>query len=193
MVERIRAAFTTQLAAKVICLQECIHSEFHIHDPHPVREGKGPCQLLTTGPKAKSDLYVTNASQRQLHFVAIDHCIYTDSDPSNCDCALLDGEVAYFVEFKTSEHTIDPTIVVANANPGDCLDQLAASIRDFYDRGILRAGQTVTACASVGFPSKRPQSGAHFQEQLASLQRKIEVASRPIRLRYCSESELHIK
>lgn len=194
MVERVRTALASQLAAKAICLQECAHAEFHIHDPHPTREGKGPCCILTDGPAAKSDLHVRNTSQRQLHFVAIDQCIYTDADPTKCDCALLDSEVAYFVEFKTSEHGIDPTITVANANPGDCTDQLAASIRDFYDRGILQAGQHVTACASVGFPRHKPQSGAHFQEQLASLQRKIQSdAPRSIRLRYCTESELHIK
>ncbi|RZK16198.1 MAG: hypothetical protein EOO56_20485 [Hymenobacter sp.] len=159
-----------------------------------MREGKGPCCLLTTGPRAKSDLRVRNDSQRQLHFVAIDQCLYTDADPTKCDCALLDSEVAYFVEFKTSEHGNDPAIVVANANPGDCTDQLAASIRDFYDRGIIQAGQLVVACASVGFPRHKPQSGAHFQEQLASLQRKIQLDTpRSVRLRYNSESELSIK
>jgi len=194
MVDRFRAAFASQLAAKAICLQECTYADFHVHDPHPVREGKGPCHILTTGPKAKSDLYVRNSSQRPLHFVAIDQCIYTDADPSKCDCALLDGEAIYFIEFKTSEHSINPSIPIANSNPGDCTDQLAASICDFYDRGIIQAGQQVTACASVGFPRNRPQNGAHFQEQLVSLQRKIQLdIPRPVRLRYCSESELDIK
>lgn len=192
MVDRVRAAFAPQLAAKEICLQACAHAEFHIHDPHPVREGKGPCQLLLAGAKAKSDMHVRNSSLRPLHFVAIDQCLYSDADPSKCDCALLDNEAAYFVEFKTSEHGNDPAISVANANPGDCLDQLAASIRDFYDRGILQTGQPVTACASVGFPRHRPQSGAHHQAQLAELQRKIGL-DRSLRLRYNSESELHIK
>lgn len=191
MIDRLRTAFG--LAADAPCLQACGHPEFHIHDPHPVREGKGPCCVLTTGPRAKSDLHVRNASSRTLHFVAIDQCLYTDADPTKCDCALLDGEVSYFVEFKTSEHARDPTIPIANANPGDCLDQLAASIRDFYDRGIIEAGQPVIACASVGFPRNRPQSGAHHQEQLASLQRKVQDgALRRVRLRFCSKSELHI-
>lgn len=191
MIERVRTAFGLPAHAETPCLQACQHTEFHLHDPHPQREGKGPCCILTTGPKAKSDLHVRNATQRVLHFVAIDQCLYSDADPTKCDCALFDGEAAYFVEFKTSEHAHDPAQPVAHANPGDCLEQLAASICDFYDRGILRQSQTVTGCASVGFPRHRPQNGAHHQEQLASLQRKV-GPTRPLRLRYCSESELRV-
>lgn len=194
MVDRVRTAFASQLAAKALCLQECSHAEFHVHDPHPLREGKGPCYLLTTGLKAKSDLHVRNNARRLVHFLAIDQCVYGDSDSEKCDCALISGDTIYFVEFKTSENKHDPTLPKAHVSPGECLDQLAASIRDFYDRGIIPPGQRVYAYASVGFPRNRPQSGAHYTDQLNALQQKVQQdAPRAIRLRFCSESELAIK
>jgi hypothetical protein len=76
-------------------------------------------------------------SQRTVHFVAIDHCLYDDSHPSKCDCALVSGEAIYFVEFKTQEDRAGATTTNPFANPGDCINQLASSIRDFYDRGII--------------------------------------------------------
>lgn len=194
MINRVRSEFAPQLSAKATCLQECPLSEFHIHDPHPVHEGAGPCYISTTGLIAKSDLHVRNATQQAVHFIAIDHCIYDDSNPSKCDCALISGDKIYFVEFKTSENKLDAAISKANVNPGDCIDQLAASIRDFYDREIIQPRQTVYAYASVGYPRHRPQSGAHHQDQLASLQKKVgDGGTRTIRLRFCSESELDIK
>ena len=194
MIDRIRTSFAAQLSATAACLQEHSHLEFHVHDPHADHEGAGPCYVVTTGMIAKADLHVRNTERRTVHFIAIDHCLYGDSNPSKCDCALVSGEKIYFVEFKNSENQVDSTIPKANTNPGDCLNQLAASIRDFYDRNIISPGQTVYAYASVGFPRHRPQSGAHHLDQLNSLQQKVQQGSaRAIRLRYCSESQLDIK
>jgi hypothetical protein len=194
MIDRIQTSFATQLRVTATCLQAHAHSEFHVHDPHAEREGAGPCYIITTGLVSKADLHVRNTLQRIVHFVAIDHCLYDNSNPSKCDCALISGEKIYFIEFKNSENQIDSSILKANTNPGDCLNQLAASIRDFYDRNIIRPGQTVYAYASVGYPRHRPQSGAHHLDQLNSLQQKIQQGNtRSIRLRYCTESELDIK
>lgn len=194
MIERVRASFAAQLSATAHCLQELTHSEFHVHDPHAEREGSGPCYVVTTGLLAKADLHVRNAERRAVHFIAIDHCLYDNSNPSKCDCAMVSGDKIYFVEFKNSENQVDAAIPKANTNPGDCLNQLAASIRDFYDRRIIAPGQTVYAYTSVGYPRHRPQSGAHHLDQLNSLQQKVQQGStRVIRLRYCSESELDIK
>ena len=194
MIERVRTSFAAQLSATASCLQELTHLKFHVHDPHAEREGAGPCCIVTTGMISKADLHVRNTARRVVHFIAIDHCLYDNSNPSKCDCALVSGNKIYFIEFKNSENQADATIPKANTNPGDCLNQLAASIRDFYDRGIINPGQAVYAYASVGYPRHRPQSGAHHLDQLTSLQQKIQQGSaRTIRLRYCSESELDIK
>ncbi len=194
MIDRLRSQLAQQLRTKPSCLDTFTHAEFHVHDPHPVNEGPGPCCILTTGLKAKSDLHVLNTTQRTLYFLAIDHCVYGDANPSKCDCALVSGDTVYFIEFKTSEHHQDAALPKANANSGDCINQLAASIRDFYDRNIIQPGQTVYAYASVGYPRHRPQHGAHYTDQLSSLQLKIqEGTARSVRLRYCSESKLTIK
>ena len=194
MIDRVRAAFVTQLSAKGSCLQEHTHPEFHIHDPHQIKEGSNPCYIVTTGLIGKADLYVRNPEQRSVVFLAIDQCIYDNSHPSKCDCALISGDKIYFIEFKNSENKLDSAVQKASTNPGECLKQLAASIRDFYDRNIIEPGQTVYAIASVGYPRHRPQSGAHHLDQLKSLQEQIQQGTtRAIRLRYSSESELDIK
>ena len=194
MIDRVRTSFAAQLSAAAGCLQGFAHPEFHVHDPHAEREGSGPCYIVTTGMLAKADLHVRNAGRHAVHFIAIDQCLYDNSNPSKCDCALVSGDKIYFIEFKNSENQVDATIPKANTNPGDCLSQLAASIRDFYDRRIITPRQTVYAYASVGYPRSRPQNGAHHSDQLASLQQKIQQGgARTIRLRYCSESELDIK
>lgn len=163
-----------QLNAIANCLQELTHPAFHVHDPHAEREGAGPCYVITTGMLAKADLHVRNSKRRVVHFIAIDHCLYDDSNPSKCDCALVSGDKIYFIEFKSSEKQNDAAIAKTNTNPGDCLNQLAASIRDFYDRRIISLGQTVCAYASVGYPRHRPQNGTHHQDQLTSLQQKVQ-------------------
>ncbi|TGE13086.1 hypothetical protein [Hymenobacter elongatus] len=194
MIDRVRTAFAAQLSAKGTCLQEHSHAEFHVHDPHAKREGSGACYIVTTGLLTKADLHIRNSERRSIHFLAIDQCIYDNSNPSKCDCALISGDKIYFIEFKNSENQLDAAVGKANTNPGECLSQLAASIRDFYDRDIIKPGQTVYAIASVGYPRQRPQNGAHHLDQLKSLQEKIQEGNaRSIRLRYCSESELAIK
>ena len=162
MIARVQTAFAAQLGAKAACLQAHTHTSFHVHDPDPAHEPTGPSYVVTTGLLVKSDLLVRNPAQRTVHLVAIDQCLYTNANPSKCDCALVSGDIIYFVEFKTSTG-------VTHSNPGDCLVQLAASIRDFYDRAIIQPGQTVFAYASVGFPRNRPQNGAHHSDQLTAL------------------------
>lgn len=196
MIRRLEQAFAAQLAHPDTCLQAHAHPDFHVHDPPPPREkgtGRAPCCVLTTGRRNEADLYVRNPNRRTVHLVVIDHCLYDDSHPSKCDCALVSDDKVYFVEFKTQEISAGATAPNSYPNPGDCLPQLAASIRDFYDRGIIEPQQTVHAYASVGYPRKGPQHGAHHQDQLRALQVRIqEDKPRPIRLRYCSESELDI-
>ena len=197
MVERIRTAFKMHNGNKASCLQSCEHPDFHVHDPPPPKakgEVRLPCRVITDGPLTKAYLHVRNDSKQPIYFALIDHCIYDDSNPSKCDCALIRNENIYFVEFKNQEDKVGATTLNPFASPGDCLNQLAASIRDFYDRGIVKPGQTVYAYASVGYPRHRPQHGAHHQDQLSSLQRKVQEGQpRQLRLRYHTESELHIK
>ena len=91
MIDRVRTSFAAQLSAAAGCLQGFAHPEFHVHDPHAEREGSGPCYIVTTGMLAKADLHVRNAGRHAVHFIAIDQCLYDNSNPSKCDCGLVSG------------------------------------------------------------------------------------------------------
>lgn len=186
MIKRITTVFEQELQQANKCVEEHRYSEFFIHDPHPTKEKSGPCYVVTAGRMAKTDLHIRNPQGQIVHLIAIDKCLYGDGDPTKCDCALLIKEQLYFVEFKTSETD-------RHASPGDCIDQLAASIRDFYDLRVIEPGETVFAYACVGFTKEIPLNGARQREQTAALFDKIqENKPRKIRLRYRAEVQIDV-
>ena len=180
MIRRITTAFQRELQQQA-CLVPHNHPNTFVHDPPP--PPASPCMLLTDVRRAKSDLHVLNPEQRQIHFLAIDKCLYDDGDDERCDCALIINQQLHFIEFKTSQAD-------RNTGPGECIRQLAASICDFYDRQIIEPGETVFAYACVGFTREIPYNGARRLEQQAILAAK--VSPRKIRLRFLVESQIKV-
>lgn len=181
MIRRIASAFSTALSSRP-CFSACTQPAFFVHDPiaaHPPT-----CCVLLPARVRKCDLEVINPQLSPIHFLSLDKCIYPHGSPqTRCDCVLIVNNIAHFVEFKTTSATSDrPTSV------GDCLEQLAASIRDFYDRGIIADGATVMAYACVGFSRTIPFNGARLKEQKEILLEKIKP--RKLRLRLVADSSL---
>lgn len=180
MIRRITTAFQQQLQQQP-CLEQHSHVSSFVHDPPP--PPAKPCVVLTDARRAKSDLHVLNPERRQIHFLAIDKCLYGDGDSERCDCALIINQQLHFIEFKTS-------VADRNTGPGECIRQLAASICEFYDREIIEPGETVFAYACVGFTREIPYNGARLREQQAILADK--VSPRRIRLRFLVESQIKV-
>ena len=178
MIRRIRTAFQQQLQQQS-CLVEYTHPGFFVHDPPP--PPATPCVVLIDERRTKSDLNVINTQEIPIHFLAIDKCLYSDDDNERCDCALIINQQLHFIEFKTSQAD-------RNTGPGECLRQLAASICEFYDRGIIKPGETVFAYACVGFTREIPYNGARLREQRTILADKIHP--RRVRLRFLVQSEI---
>lgn len=178
MIRRITTAFQQRLQRQP-CLEELSHPDFFVHDPPP--PPASPCVVLADIRRAKSDLRVINAQQQLIHFLAIDKCLYEDSDAERCDCALIINQQLHFIEFKTSQAD-------RNTGPGECIRQLAATICEFYDREIIEPGATVFAYACVGFTREIPYNGARLREQQEILAAKIRP--RRVRLRFLVQNEI---
>lgn len=183
MIGRIASAFSAELSSRP-CLSACVQPAFFVHDP--VTAHPPACCVLLPARVRKCDLEVTNLQLLPVQFLALDKCIYAHGSPqTRCDCVLIINDVAHFVEFKTTSAASDRTTSV-----GYCLDQLAASIRDFHDRGIIADGDTVMAYACVGFSRTIPFNGARLKEQKEILLEKIKP--RKLRLRLVADSLLAI-
>ncbi len=180
MIAAITSAFADRLQERE-CLTPHAHPRFVVRDPpSPSPE---PCVVVAAAPRTRADFEVINPQQRQIHLVAIDKCLYAYGGPeTRCDCALLANGQLHFIEFK------DVHSESRSGNASDCLDQLAASIDDFYSRQIIPAGATVYAFASVGHTRTLPYNGGRLRELREIFNRK--VTTKAIRLRLVVASEL---
>lgn len=169
MIERIRAAYPPK--GEKVCIIGLPHVVFHVFDPEqpdPLPESDAPVQRLPStyrlGPdKQDRELMVHNVTGRPVHLVAIDCCLYDSGDPSRCDCALVQEEDIRFVEFKHGNFRRRTNRIQ------ECVPQLAKSINDFFDRGILPARQAVLAIACVGFTEEFPPRNASLEALQARL------------------------
>lgn len=178
MIAAITSAFAEQLRAKP-CLTSQPAAVFIVHDPPS--PNPNPCLVVDTA-RAVSDLFVHNPRGRVVHLLAIDKCLYAYGGPeTRCDCALIIEGSIHFVEFKTHSST-------HFGGAADSLDQLAASIDDFYDRHIIPQGALVHAIASIGYTRALPYNGARLRELQLILSGKVKTKA--IRLRLKVDSEL---
>ncbi len=73
---------------------------------------------------------VTNPLQKEVHFLAIDKCVLTDSDKTHCDCAIFDNSQFLFVEISDSKK------LHRNAKRKKAKAQLSQTITHFRENGI---------------------------------------------------------
>ena len=167
MITRIVAAYPPKEQAA--CVTPLAHPVFYVHDPLSLDEtgaaARQPCTYRVGQAKADRELTVQNGTGQPVHLVAIDCCLLASDDPSRCDCALVQGEIIHFVEFKHGKYTRRTERV------RDCIRQLANSINDFYAAGILPPRHTVLAIACVGFTEEFPPQNA----SLEALQARINL------------------
>jgi len=165
MIERIRAAYPPKEQA--VCITTLAHPVFHVYDPLSLDSDGAAERLPSTfrlGPqKEDQELTVQNNAAYPVHLVAIDCCLFASSDPSRCDCALVQEETIRFVEFKHGNHRRRTERIK------DCIKQLADSINDFYSAGILPARHSVVAIACVGFTEEFPPRNASLEALSARL------------------------
>ena len=165
MIERIRAAYTPK--EQSVCITALTHPVFHVYDPlsedNTGTAERLACTFRLGSEKEDRELTVRNTTAQPIHLVAIDCCLFASSDPSRCDCALVQNEIIHFVEFKHGNYRRRTERIQA------CVKQLANSINDFYSTGIIPARHSVLAIACVGFTEEFPPRNASLEALSARL------------------------
>lgn len=165
MIERIRAAYPPK--EQSVCITALAHPIFHVYDPLSFNSNGAaerlPCTVRLGPEKDDRELTVRNDTAQPVHLVAIDCCLFDSSDPSRCDCALIQNEVIHFVEFKHGNYRRRTERIQ------ECVKQLAKSINDFYNTGIIPARHSVLAIACVGFTEEFPPRNASLEALSARL------------------------
>ena len=187
MINGIREGFRDLMRGNA-CQEALTHPEFFVQDPPSPSEE--PCFHYLPPVRSRFDLQVVNQAGRLVHLVKIDKCLYAAGDAARCDCALIVGDQAYFVEFKMTDTDATSAGNERYARSSDCMRQLEASIKAFVERGAIPPGSLVIAYACVGRTQQAPYPGADFLKLSASFRERFEGI--PIRPRLVISNTLNL-
>lgn len=187
MINGVREAFRDLMRGNA-CQDALNDAEFFIQDPPSPSDD--PCFHYLPPARSRFDLQILNQSGRLVHLVKIDKCLYAAGDSARCDCALLTSEQAYFVEFKMTDTDATSAGNERYARASDCMRQLEASIKAFFEKGAIPPGSLVIAYACVGRTQQTPYPGADFLKLSASFRERFEGI--PIRPRLVVSNTLSI-
>lgn len=111
---------------------ECI--SFHSDDELHIKDiDNGSCEISN---KDDFDIIIKNPTKKNLSFLKIDKCVYTDGDRKGrkCDLSISDDLDVYFIEIKSiKEENFDKTLKTDDKKD-DALDQLIQTINKFKIR-----------------------------------------------------------
>ncbi len=144
MLNRIKTAFPQTHENN--CLQTLTSPEFYIFDADEKR-----C-FIQTDPDGTKHFTVENPTQRDIHFLAIDKCLFMDNVKGlkRCDFAVFDAKTFCFVEIKETEMAGQ-----RSARTQDAKLQLKETLRLFREN-LTFATRFVEAHLCVGDRSPRP-------------------------------------
>lgn len=127
------------------CLQTLTDSEFCIYDTDQKR-----CEIQTD-PDGLKHFTVQNPTNRAIHFLAIDKCVFFDNDEiQRCDCAIFDSETFCFIEIKEVNRPAKRSKHYQRAKA-----QLKSSIQHFQEQ-LTFSTNRIEAYACVGRTTARP-------------------------------------
>jgi hypothetical protein len=97
MKEAIKIAFPKVVSGG--CLESTTETVFHIFDSpdDPKR-----C-FIKRQDEEPEHFKVKNPQSKVIHFLAIDKCIFSDTDVTRCDCAIFDETHFNFIEISESK------------------------------------------------------------------------------------------
>lgn len=127
------------------CLKTRTDNEFCIYDTDT-----GRC-TIQTDPDGIRHFTVENPTKRAIHFLAIDKCIFLDSDDTRrCDCAIFDSKTFCFVEIKEVDHAARRAEQLRKAK-----EQLRTTILHFQEKMTFTT-KRIEAYTCVGRTTARP-------------------------------------
>ncbi|MGA0560747.1 hypothetical protein ACO2Q8_29040 [Larkinella sp. VNQ87] len=127
------------------CLEAISDLEFGIYDSETKRSYR------QTDPNGIIHFTVENPNRKEIHFLAIDKCLFDDSEPiERCDFAVFDNRTFAFVEIKETDSSIQ-----RSAHNRKAKSQLKATI-EFFQNSISFTVKHLEAYVCVGTTESRP-------------------------------------
>ena len=120
------------------CLQTSTEIEFCVFDTEAKQ-----CAIQTDSGGLKH-FTIENPTGRDIHFLAIDNCLFSDNDITRCDCAVFDEKTFCFIEIKETETAARRSVHYQKAK-----EQLKATIQHFQERMTFTT-KRIEAYACVG-------------------------------------------
>jgi hypothetical protein len=154
VLDQIKQTFPKTISGK--CLQTLDAVEFSIYDSYEKR-----CEIQFS-PEDIKHFTIENPTKREIHFLAVDKCLFSDSDSvMRCDCAVFDTKTFCFVEIKVVDHAAKRSESYRKAK-----EQLKSTIQLFQDR-LTFTTKRIEAYACVGRTTARPaRQASDLNEQL---------------------------
>ncbi|MFZ2968923.1 MAG: hypothetical protein WA080_07730 [Sulfuricurvum sp.] len=97
MIDNLKEAFAT--VESNACLETTREKVFEIVDD----EVRKRSVMVKEG-----QFKVNNPQQKLIHFLAVDSCVFSDSDGSRCDCMVFDEVTCCFIELKSCKNKNEP-------------------------------------------------------------------------------------
>jgi hypothetical protein len=113
------------------------------------------CKVASISEISISHFCVLNPSKKDIYFLAIDKCIFTDSSHKKCDFAIFDNTLFCFIEIKdTPNRTL--------THKKKSVEQLKVTITKFKEK-IDFTGYTIEAIISWRYTPMRPAATTLMQ------------------------------
>jgi hypothetical protein len=138
------------------CLEILTDLEFSIYDSEI-----GRCFIQKKDDEI-THFTVKNPNQKEISFLAIDKCVFMDSDKiKRCDCAVFDNKTFCFIEIKETNNR-------KSENSRKAKEQLLTTIKEFKDK-IDFSDKRLEAYVVVGLDFKKVSPASKSQDLLSTL------------------------
>jgi len=138
------------------CLEILTDLEFSIYDSE-----MGRCFIQKEDDKIEH-FTIKNPNQKEIGFLAIDKCIFMDSDKiKRCDCVVFDNKTFCFIEIKETNQR-------KSENSRKAKEQLLTTIKEFKDK-IDFSDKRLEAYVVVGLDFKKISPASKSQDLLLTL------------------------
>lgn len=145
------------------CLETINKKEFEIYDCVEDNENciTGKCYITEIG-----NFKVINEYQKELHFLAIDKCIFFDDDTfKKCDCLVFDEKTISFIEIKDCKQKN------RKARKKDAKSQLKNTILILKDK----IDKEIEAYLCIGYTNTKPSILASSLDALVEFEEELKT------------------
>ncbi|GAA3956602.1 hypothetical protein [Hymenobacter antarcticus] len=125
----------------------------------------GRCYLRSSREEGDEfDFIVRNAKGQVFQFLAVDKCMFTDSEGKRCDCIIFNESVTLFIEMKENKAR------TRKEGRKSAIRQLRQSVEWFLSEGLLAELETVEVIVANGIHKRPPRFDQSIIDRTTELQ-----------------------